>query len=311
MNTHSLLPRRPLLSLLPLLLLGACTANGKAPEPDPSSAQIEAAPEPVEALPTFVGVVSTKKNKVIVSEVEAKVESLPIKVGMRVKAGDLIATLDDEKLKNELVQAKAQAAAAAGDAGQQSAAAAAAKNKLKMESMLARNGASSRGAVMEAKYNLAAASGGAGGAGGRYAVAKAGVESIQAQLAATRIKAPIDGVVTRIKIKDGALATRGTPIAQVFDTSDLLIMFKVDRDHRNLVKAGDRISFKVEGEQRPILATITDISPELEPPLNFVIVTADLDDSKLSPDQIKVASSGRVSLYDLEQQQAPQKTAAR
>jgi multidrug resistance efflux pump len=228
-----------------------------------------------------------------------------------VKQGDLLATLDDAKLKTDLAQAKANAAAAAGDAGQQSAAAAAARSKLKTETMLARNGASPRNAVIEAQYNLAAASGGAGGAGGRYASAKVGVSQIEAQLAATRIKSPIDGIVTRLKVKDGALAQRGTPIAQVFDTSDLLILFKVDRDHRSLVKAGDRISFKVEGEQRPILATVTEISPELEPPLNFVIVTADLDDSKLAPDQIKVASSGRVSLYDLEQQQSPQKTAAR
>ncbi|MGE0401623.1 MAG: efflux RND transporter periplasmic adaptor subunit [Kofleriaceae bacterium] len=312
MNTHSQLLRRLSLSLLPLLLLGACTASVKPSEPDPTSAQIEAAPEEPEPLPTFQGVVTTKVNQVIISEVDARIEKLDIKSGTRVKAGELIAVLDDSRLKQELVAAKAQAAAAAGDAGAQAAQARAAAAKLRTERLLAKNGAAPRNAVREAQFGLDAARGGAGGAGGRYKAAYAQAELIQAQIDSTRVKAPIDGVISRIKVKPGGLAQRGTPIAQVFDTSDLRILFKVDRDHRHLVKAGDRIAFKIEGEQRPVLATIIDISSELEPPLNFVIVTADLDDTKLAPDQIKVASSGRVSLYDVEQAaKAPQQTAAR
>lgn len=311
MNTHSLPLRRPLLSLLPLLLLGACTANGKAPEPDPSSAQVEAAPEAPEALPTFLGVVTSRKNKVIVAEVDAKIESLKISVGTKVKAGEIVAVLDDAKLKQDLAAARAQAAAAAGDAGAAGAQARAALAKLRTESVLMKNGASPRNAVREAQFGVAAAGGAAGGASGRYKSAMVSVEQIQAQLNATQVKAPIDGVVTLIKARDGGLAQRGTPIAHVFDTSDLLIRFTVDTDHRHLVKLGDRIAFKIESEQRPVLATITKIEPELEPGLNFVIVEADLDDTKLAPDQIKVASNGRVTLYDVAQAQAPQKTAAR
>lgn len=311
MNTHSPSPRLLSLSLLPLLLLGACTGSARAREPDPSSAQVEAYVEPAEPLPTFQGVVSTKRNKLIIAEVDARIESLDIKPGKKVKEGELLAVLDDSKLKQDLAAAKAQVAAAAGDAGAQAAQARAAAAKLRTERLLARAGATPRNAVREAQFGLDAARGGAGGAGGRYNAAKVSVEQIQAQIEATRIKAPIDGVVTRIKVKDGGLAQRGTAIAQVFDTSDLLILFKVDREHRDLVKTGDRIAFKIEGEQRPVLATITEISSELEPPLNFVIVTADLDDGKLAPDQIKVASNGRVSLYDVEQARAPEKTAAR
>ncbi len=311
MNTHSLPLHRLSLSLLPLLLLGACTANGKPSEPDPSAARLEVAVEEAEPLPTFQGVVTTKVNQVIISEVDARIEKLDIKSGSRVKAGELVAVLDDTRLKQELVAAKAQASAAAGDAGAAAAQARAAAAKLKTERMLAINGAAPRNAVREAQFSLDATRGGAGGAGGRYKAAAAQVELLQAQIDSARVKAPIDGVISRIKVKTGGLAQRGTPIAQVFDTSDLRILFKVDRDHRQLVKAGDRIAFQIEGEQRPVLATIIDISNELEPPLNFVIVTADLDDTKLAPDQIKVASSGRVSLYDVEQATKAQQTAAR
>lgn len=267
---------------------------------------MEAAPETVEALPTFLGVVTSRKNKVIVSEVDAKIEALDISVGKKVKAGEIIARLDDSRLKQDLAAAKAQASAAAGDAGAQAASARAAEAKLRTERLLARAGATPRNSVREAEFGLDAARGGAGGAGGRYSAAKVSVEQIQAQIAATKIKAPIDGVVTLIKAKDGGLAQRGTPIAHVFDTSDLLILFRVDADFRAMVKLGDRIAFKIDSEQRPVLATISKISPELEPGLNFFIVEADLDDSKLTADQIKVASSGRVSLYDVEQARAHQ-----
>jgi multidrug resistance efflux pump len=255
--------------------------------------------------------VTSRNNKVIVAEVDAKIEELDISVGKRVKAGEIVARLDDSRLKQDLAAARAQAAAAAGDAGAQAASARAAAAKLKTESLLARAGAAPRNAVREAQFGLDAARGGAGGAGGRFNAAKVNVEQIEASLAATKVKAPIDGIVTLIKAREGGLAQRGTPIAHVFDTSDLLIRFKVDQAHKNLVKKGDRIAFRIEGEQRPVLATITDISSELEPPLNFVIVEADLDDSKLTADQIKVASNGRVSLYDVEQARTPQKTAAR
>ena len=265
-------------------------------------------------LPTFIGVVTSRVHKNIVSEVDAKVEDLHISVGKRVKAGELLAKLDDTQLKAELVSAKFEASAAGGDAGAAAAQANAARARLRAESILARNGSTSRMSLKEAQAQVGATSGGAGGAGGRYASAKNRVAVIETQLTKTALKSPIDGVVTRIKVREGTLAGKGTSIAHVFDDSDLLILFKVDQQYKKLIKNGDRIAFKIEGDPTPVLATITQVSDELEPPLNFIIVEADLDDSKLAANQIRVASSGRVSLYDQDLAQkaaAPQKTALR
>lgn len=310
MNTSS---PRPLTSLLlPLVLLGACTVDGRPREPDPTAGLVEVAPAPKAELPTFVGVVTSRVNKVVIAETEAKVLELDMSVGKRVKKGDLLAKLDDTELKARLATARAQAAAAGGDAGSTSAQISAAATKLRNERILFRNGSTSRSSVLAAEAELNALRGRAGGDGGRYKAAANEVATLEAQLGKTQIRSEIDGVVTRIRIKDGGLATKGTPIAHVFDDSDLLIKFKVDREYRDLVKLGDRIAFAIEGEPEPILATINYISDELEPPLNFTIVEADLDDSKLRANQIRVASNGRVSLYDQARKQPrPEQTAAR
>ena len=43
-------------------------------------------------------------------------------------------------------------------------------------------------------------------------------------------------------------------------------------------------------------ATVTNISEAQEPPINFTVVEADIDDTKLAPGELTVASVGRVRI---------------
>ena len=296
MKTSSL--RRP--TLLPLLLLAAtaCRPDAKPPEPDPTAALKEATVEAKPEVPPFVAIVTSKVNKVIVSEVDARVNSLPVTVGARVKAGDFIARMDDSILKDQLVSAEFQAKAIAGEVGAAGAQAAQARKRLIAERRLQNAGFNSAFAVNEVAASASSAGAQTAAAAGRLAAARNEAAMLRTQLGKTTVTAPIDGVVTRIKLREGQMATKGMPIAYVFDDSDLRIKFMVPAEYRSAVKVGMRISFQVENSDQKVWATINSISPELEPPANVTVAEADIDDKRLAPDQIRVASNGLVRIDD-------------
>ncbi len=248
--------------------------------------------------PRFPGVVTSRVNKVIIAEVDAPVQSLDVTVGKRVRAGDVVARLDPVKIQTELERARASERAARGEAARAGAAARAARRTLSQERMLARVGASPVNAVRSAGDELAAAGGGAGAAAGNLDSARGGVRLLEQQLAATQIKAPIDGVITMIKIREGEGATTGRPIARVFDDRDLVVKFGVPTEHRRSIATGKRVEILVEGVEQPLFASITAIADELEPPVSVTVVEADLDDDLIPHGVIRVASNATVRIAD-------------
>jgi multidrug efflux pump subunit AcrA (membrane-fusion protein) len=285
--------------LLPIALLSACKGAATTPvEADPTEARAPVAPAAAIERPEFVGVVTSRVTKVIVSEVDAPVERLSVTLGQRVHAGDTIAKLDDRALRSELEGAKFSERALAGEVGAAAIQAQALKQKLKNERLLARAGASPMNAVRSASADARSAGASTGAAAGRYAQAKNTRQQLEVMLTKTELKAPVDGVVTMIKIRDGVMATKGMPVARVFDDRDLLIRFAVPREHRAKIAQGQRVELTVEGAAGPVWATVNNISDELEPPVNFTIVEADIDDSKLRPDELRVASKGTVRIAE-------------
>jgi hypothetical protein len=107
----------------------------------------------------------------------------------------------------------------------------------------------------------------------------------------------MDGIITNIKAHVGSVPPIGTPLARVFDPSQLIIRFAVPKEHRATVALGQRVELLVDGG-RPIGATVTNISGAQEPPINFTVVEADIDDSKTPRTDITVASAGRVRIAD-------------
>ena len=83
----------------------------------------------------------------------------------------------------------------------------------------------------------------------------------------------------------------------MFDPRDLMIRFAVPKDQRDTVQPGRRVELRIEGVDRAIWATVERIADE-EPPLNFAVVEADIDDTRLAPDEVRVTAQGRVRIAD-------------
>jgi macrolide-specific efflux system membrane fusion protein len=246
----------------------------------------------------FVGVVTSHRSSMISAQVQAPLVKLNVRSGQLVKAGDLIAQLDETQLRTRLEQATTNEQAARMEAGAAGAQISALRQKMVAEGRLQKLGVSSNMAVHSARAEYAQASAQAAAGAAKALTAKAEREQAERDLAKAKIYSPLDGTITNIKAKVGEVPPVGTPLARVFDGSDLIIRFSVPKEHSGEIRLGQRVELAVDGDQRPVWAIVTSISGAQEPPINFTVVEADIDDSKLAPGELSVASVGRVRLAD-------------
>jgi len=255
---------------------------------------VKAPAPPVE----FTAVVTSHRSSVISAQVQAPIEKLNIHPGQLIKAGELVARLSKTELESKLAEAQGNENAARAEAGAYGAQAAALHKSMVAEARLQKLGVSSPIAASNARGQYFQVGGQIGAALARAATAKASREQCEKNLAKADIAAPIDGIITNLKAHVGDVAQIGTPLARVFDPSDLIIRFAVPKEHRGEIALGQRVALAVEGNARPVWATVTNISGAQEPPINFTVVEADIDDTKLAPGELTVASVGRVRIAD-------------
>lgn len=282
-----------------LLAAAACGAPAPAPT-DHSPTQVDVARTVKEKAPPveFTAVVTTRESRVISSQVQARVDKLNIHSGQTVKAGELVAVLDKTELQTELAAAREQEKASRMEAGAYGAQAGALAAKVSAERRLVQLGVSAPITLTEAQGALGQNGGQAAAAAARAGAAKAAREQKEKDLANAEIASPISGVVTNIRTHDGEIIQKGGPIARVFDPSDLRIKFAVPREHVAKLKLEQRVELIVDGNPRSLWATVKTISGAQEPPINFSVVEADIDDSKLAPGELAVATVGRVRIPD-------------
>jgi multidrug resistance efflux pump len=235
---------------------------------------------------------------VISAQVQARIEKLGIRSGQLVKAGQLVARLDKTELETKLAQAESNETSAQLEANAYGSQAHGLRTRMIAETRLHTLGVSPANAVITARDDVGQISSQYGAALARAVTAKAAREQAENDLARAEIRAPLTGVVTNIKAREGEIAQVGTPLARVFDPSDLIIRFAVPRDHRGDIALGQVVELVVDGDSRRVPAAVTNISGAQEPPINFTVVEADIDDTKLAPNQLAVASVGRVRITD-------------
>ena len=249
--------------------------------------------------PDFPGVITARTSKVIPAEFAGRLEKVFVHQRKRVKAGEIVAKLDPTDLETEAAQLLAQEQSAGAQAAAYAATANAAAAAAKTEQRLYDRGFQSRNATISARARFLEARGQIGAAAEQAKASRVRRLQLEEQIKKADLPSPIDGVITIVKVKEGEMMQRGIPIARVFDDRDLMIRFAVPKDHRDLVKIGGRVELKVAGVEQPIWASIDRITDE-EPPITFAVVEADIDDSKLRPGEIQVASEGRVRIVDVQ-----------
>jgi multidrug efflux pump subunit AcrA (membrane-fusion protein) len=99
---------------------------------------------------------------------------------------------------------------------------------------------------------------------GQLESAKGKLLGAQAQLSYTEIRSPIDGYVTDRPLFAGETAAAGTPVITVMDTSALIAKVHIPQVEAQRLALGGEASLTIPGVDDPVTAKITLISPALD-----------------------------------------------
>jgi multidrug efflux pump subunit AcrA (membrane-fusion protein) len=101
--------------------------------------------------------------------------------------------------------------------------------------------------------------------------------SAAAQLNYTQIRSPIEGVVADRSVYPGDIATAGTPLLIVMDTSKVVVRLHIPQSQAVQLKLGQAASIQVPGLKETVPARVTVLSPALDPNSTTVEIWVEAD----------------------------------
>src|SRR5205807_3806347 len=130
-------------------------------------------------------------------------------------------------------------------------------------------------------------------AAGRLESAKGKYLGAQAQLSYSEIRSPISGVITDRPLYPGEMATAGTPLLTVMDTSAVIAKAHIPQADAALLKVGDKGTITSPGIEEPIEGKTTVVSPALDPNSTTVEVWLEAKNPK---QQLKPGTSVQLTI---------------
>ena len=114
---------------------------------------------------------------------------------------------------------------------------------------------------------------------GQLTSARGKLENAQAQAGFATLRSPIDGIVTDRPLFPGETAAAGTPVITIMDTSSLLAKLHLAQASAQKLKVGHPAKVTIPGVEDPVEATVSFISPALDPGSTTVEVWLKLPNS--------------------------------
>jgi RND family efflux transporter MFP subunit len=195
-----------------------------------------------------VGTVRAKLRAILEAKVSGRIDQLPVVLGQKVKAGQLVAHLDAAEIKARLDQAQASQDQSERDWQRASA-------------LLAGQ------AMTRSDYEAAES---------RKQVATAALAEAQAIMGYVEITAPFEGVVTKKWADRGDLATPGKPLIEIEDPAELQLEADVPEAIASRVKAEARLAVQVDSASGELIGTVREIAPTADPASRTFRVKMDL-----------------------------------
>ena len=128
---------------------------------------------------------------------------------------------------------------------------------------------------------------------GQLTSAEGKYKGAEAEVGYSEIRSPIDGVVTDRPLFAGETAAAGAPLLTVMETSSLLAKTHLAQSVAQRMKLGDEATVSVPGVAEPVSAKVALISPALDPGSTTVEVWLKIDNKAGA---LKVGTPVKVSI---------------
>jgi membrane fusion protein (multidrug efflux system) len=247
-----------------LLMLSGCgkppSAAGGPPEGDfPVNivgAQVEVAPLQQSIL--LVGSFEAPEEVTVVNKVQGEVVEITVEEGHRVKQGQLLARIDDDKIQARLLDTRARMTLAE-------------STYTRVKELKESNSISNQ------EFDQALA---------ELDRAKAALILLEEELEDTRVPAPMDGQLGEIMVSKGQIVPQGQVLMELVQVDPLEIRFEVPEQYLNVVKEGLRVDITTDVYGDDVFTGKVDfLAPRLRETTRTLLVKASVPnpDGKLKP----------------------------
>lgn len=207
--------------------------TGRVTAASPASAQIE----PVLTVP-------------VTAKIPGRVTVVHKEMGDRVKAGDVLAELEDRDASAQLAQANAAVAQAEAQRAE------AERQAARLAELLKAGAVSQQQAEqVQTQATLAAA---------QVQSARASLELARANFDRTRITASADGVLASRNVEPGAMVGAGTTLFYLVDLSTVVVKAAVAERDVNQIAPGTSVPVKVPALEREFSGKVEAVSPAMD-----------------------------------------------
>lgn len=110
--------------------------------------------------------------------------------------------------------------------------------------------------------------------------AKAHYDSLEAQVAYSRVTSPIAGIVADRPTNVGEVANPGAPLITIIDVSRLIARIDVPQDDAGAIRLGQTAAISQPGAPSPVEGTVTVVSPATDPNTTTVQVWIQIDNKE-------------------------------
>ncbi len=206
----------------------------------------------IEKTIQFFGNVVADQEIRVYSTIPNKITSIKVDVNQTVKAGDLLAEIDTEKIRQAVTQAEAGLESAEAQFKNADA------EWQRIKTLFDDN------AISQSQYEAVKAQ--RDGANSAVKQVRAALSSAKSQLSDTRITAPISGIVAERNFDAGDMASPQFPLFTIVKMDPVLIEVNVIERHINIVKAGQTVWVTVSGYPDTVFqGQVRQINPTLNP----------------------------------------------
>jgi RND family efflux transporter MFP subunit len=245
------------LGLVPVFLLAACSQQEQVANDTERVVAVKAMvvqPTDRQITRTYTGSLEGEQQAVLYARLPEAVKEILAPTGRRVKADDVILTLDKYGPSSSYTQAFSVYENAR-------------KNFDKMKYLF------EQGAISETQHD---------GAKTEFEVAEAQFESVRRML---EIHTPIAGIVTSIDVSPGDLVQVGQALATVATTDRLRAKFSVNSDDVALVNVGDDVIVRNEATGSSVTGQVVKVASSADPDTRAFSVEAVISnsDNRLNP----------------------------
>jgi RND family efflux transporter MFP subunit len=238
------------LAALAFVVVGCEPKSTSPPEElPPATVRVQAAERRQRtATEETVGTVRAKLRAVIEAKVTGRIDQLPVVPGQKVKAGEVLASIDAREVQARYDQARA--------VRQQ------AEAELKRSASLRE-----QNVLSQAEFDAVQA---------RFRVAEATAAEAATMLDYTKVTAPFEGVITRKHADVGDLATPGKPLLEMEDSRALRLEADVPEAVVGRLTLGQQLPVRIAALEKVIDGVVSEIAPAADPGSRTFLVKLDL-----------------------------------